>query len=154
MLPAKMKKISIVITRRDAESVLREIMLLGCIEVSRPDELPCFAQISDSVSREVYRIDRLGANSGAIVLFGTHYTLMLTGWLPSRSEPLLISMLSKYVCAWEIEDPTPEELDFAPVRLAFPMFFGKLRGGGRRLFKPLAPDPKGKGHGEVRSDDE
>jgi len=138
MPSAKMRKLSLVMARSDAESVLRGLLALGCVESARPDELPCFAITGESVSREVFKLSELGANQAAIVLIGTQNTLMLAGWLPSRSEPPLVSMLSQHTCAWEIEDPTPDEADLAPVKLVLPGFFGKLRSGGRRLFSPLA----------------
>ena len=148
-----MKKISIVMARSGAESVMRELALLSCVEPSRPDEMPDFAEAGAEVSREVFKLDQINANRAAVVLFGTQHTLTLTGWLPSRLEPALVSMLSEHVCAWETEEPTPDELDLAPVKLILPGFLGKLRGGGRRLFDPLALDTKkqrGSPAGEAR----
>jgi len=143
MPSVKMKKISLAMTRREAESVLRELALLGCVEPYKPDELPDFAEDGVEAAREVFKIGQFNANQGAVVLFGTQHTLMLAGWLPSRLEPQLVSMLSEHACAWDIADPTPDELDLAPVRLVLPGFLGKLRSGGRRLFVPLALSHKG-----------
>jgi len=151
MPSARMKKISVAMARRDAESVVRDLVLLGCVEPSRPDELPGFAEagaevpdeVMREVTREVLKLSPFDANLGALVLFGTQHTLMLTGWLPSRSEQQLVSMLSEHTCAWEIEDPTPDEIDLAPVKLMLPGFLGKLRSGGRRLFAPLEQSSKG-----------
>ena len=143
MPSAKMKKISIAMARRDAESVMRELALLGCVEPFRPDELPDFAESGAEVSREVFKLGQINANQGAVVLFGTQYTLTLVGWLPSRMEPQLVSMLSEHECAWEIEVPTPDELDLAPATMVLPGFLGKLRSGGRRLFAPLEQSAKG-----------
>jgi len=151
MPSVKMKKISLVLTRREAESVIGELVLLGCVEPSRPDEMPSFAEagadvpaeVAREVTREVYKLSQFNANLSAMVLFGTQHTLMLTGWLPSRSEQELVSMLSEHACAWEIGYPTPDELDLAPVKLVLPGFLGKLRSGGRRLFAPLEQSSKG-----------
>ena len=50
-------------------------------------------------------------------LLGTDYALALIGWVTATSEPELRSILSKYTCAWELIDPTPEEYENVPVLL-------------------------------------
>ena len=50
-------------------------------------------------------------------LYGTQYSVLLTGWVAAPSEPELVSVLSKYACAWELDDPTPEEYANVPVEL-------------------------------------
>ena len=50
-------------------------------------------------------------------LLGTQYSLMLTGWVTAPSEPRLSDVLSKYICAWELSDPSPEEYASVPVLL-------------------------------------
>ena len=50
-------------------------------------------------------------------LLGTEYSLVLTGWTTAPSESELGTVLSKYACAWELSDPTPEEYETVPVLL-------------------------------------
>ena len=133
-----MKKLSIVSSREDFESILRELILLGCVEVSGPldltenkDSAPCF-------SYETFALDQLSANLDSIELLGTRHTLLFSGWTTVRSESQLISKLNNYICAWEIEDLSTEDTLIAPVDLCCPNLFGKLRRGGRKQFAPLA----------------
>ena len=50
-------------------------------------------------------------------LLGTRYSLLLTGWLPAPSEKAFSEKLKNYACAWELEDPLPEEYPKVPVEL-------------------------------------
>jgi len=132
------KRLALIVSRADLEPVLREILQLGCVEVSEPDEPGESLEQSSAVTLEAVNLSGTGANRERIVMLGTEYTIILTGWISPRMEADLESLLKKYTCAWEIELPSPDELETAPVILRFPWFFGTLRGKNRRLFTPLA----------------
>jgi len=48
----KMKKLKLIVSRADKDDVLRELMLLGCVEVSEPDELLGDPELANLVVRE------------------------------------------------------------------------------------------------------
>jgi len=132
-----MKKISLAASRGDMENVLRELILLGCVEVYDPEDLPDDLGISNAVWREAFELEEYNATSERIVLLATEYTFLLYGWFAAGSEPGLSARLSDYTCAWETSDLTPDEFDVAPAKLCCPGFFGKMRLSGRKLFDPL-----------------
>ncbi len=47
----------------------------------------------------------------------TESAIALTGWIPAKEEEALAGALEKYDCAWELSDPTEEEMPEVPVRL-------------------------------------
>ena len=66
---------------------------------------------SDHIGTKIARAE------AAEKLLGTDYSLALTGWATAPSEPELYMVLSKYACAWELSDPSPEEYANVPVLL-------------------------------------
>ena len=44
-------------------------------------------------------------------------TFCLGGWVPCEDVPKLEALLEKFCCAWELEDPSPEEYPDVPVKL-------------------------------------
>ena len=50
-------------------------------------------------------------------LLATQSTVTLIGWMTAPSEKKLGDALSKYTCAWELNDPAPEEYEAVPVKL-------------------------------------
>jgi V/A-type H+-transporting ATPase subunit I len=50
-------------------------------------------------------------------LLATDSTVTLTGWMTAPSEETLGDALSRFTCAWELSDPSPDEYDNVPVRL-------------------------------------
>ena len=44
-------------------------------------------------------------------------TFCLDGWVPCEDVPKLEALLEKFCCAWELEDPAPEEYPDVPVKL-------------------------------------
>ena len=50
-------------------------------------------------------------------LVGTENTFYLQGWLPAEAEPQLAEILSRFTCAWETQEPAPEEYEEVPVKL-------------------------------------
>lgn len=134
---AKQKKLSLLASREDMENILRDLILLGCVDVSEPDALLEGQELTSGAKLEILALDQLNANRDSIVLIGTHYTLSLSGWMAAGAEAELLSVLGNYVCAWSIENPTPDEFSNMPVDLCCPDFLGKLRRRGRRKFDPL-----------------
>jgi len=137
MANTKVKMVRLIVARSEIDRFLKDLILLGCIEVFDPDYPPEEAVPAPFLRPVILDLDKLDANRDSLTLLGTEYTLILSGWLPARSEHALVTMLADYSCAWEIEAPTPENRESAPVVLSFPKFFGKLRLGGRRLLNPL-----------------
>ena len=133
----KMKKLSLIVTREDFEKVLRELIRMKCVEVTDPDILPESSELHEFVKRVVADIEQLNANRDSLALLGTDNTLMLTGWVPSKSVPEVSSRLADFTCTFEFIQPSADESLLAPVELKHPGFFGKFRLGGRTQFKPL-----------------
>ena len=131
------RKLSLIVSRADMEIVLKNIIDMGALEVTLPVELPEDAQFDGHITREAMDLWAFGANRERIELLGTEYTYILAGWISSKSEQALTEMLGEHTCAWEIEDPAPDELADAPVILFFPKLLRGMRGKGRRLFSPL-----------------
>ena len=50
-------------------------------------------------------------------LMGMESTVVMQGWIPAEREAELSGILEKYGCAWETEDPAPEEYPDVPVQL-------------------------------------
>jgi len=139
MAKPKVKKITLITARADMETVLREIILLGCIEVTEPSGFGDDPELNAHVTRETADLSVLGADQDQIPLLGTEYTLILTGWLAVRMEPVLVSKIKDYNCAWETDDPVTDDNEDSPIILRFPQLFTKCRSKGHRLFTPLKP---------------
>ena len=60
------------------------------------------------------RITRAEAESK---LMGLESTVVMQGWVPAEKEAELEAILERYGCAWETEDPVPEEYPDVPVQL-------------------------------------
>ena len=50
-------------------------------------------------------------------LMGLESTVVMQGWVPAEKEAELASILEGYGCAWETEEPDPEEYPDVPVQL-------------------------------------
>ena len=50
-------------------------------------------------------------------LMGMESTVVMQGWIPAEKEAELSGILEKYGCAWETEDPDPEEYPDVPIQL-------------------------------------
>jgi len=138
MFATRMKKFGLVMSRTVMENVLHEVISLGCIEAVDPDEFLTDKDLKKLVTRETIELKQYGANLDSIVLTGTHYTLLLAGWMTARSEPELTARLAEYMCAWELESPSPDETDRIPRKWAGPGFLSFLFKTGGRPFQPLA----------------
>lgn len=65
--------------------------------------------------------DRVGTKAARAeaedMLIGIDSTIALEGWVLARKIPELEACLERFDCAWELEDPTPEEYPNVPVKL-------------------------------------
>ena len=66
------------------------------------------------VDRSVQEIAR---EEAAGRLLGTESTFYLQGWLPAHAEKKLAGILGSFTCAWETQEPSPEEYEQVPVQL-------------------------------------
>jgi len=132
-----MKKLSILVVREDLKNLLRELISLGLIQLTEPEEWHDASTPHGMVKREVIDITDYGANLDTLSALGTHFTIYFTGWIQSKSEPEMVKMLKNHTCAWCLGEPTPDEALLAPVELRFPQFLSKYRLAGRGLFAPL-----------------
>lgn len=72
---------------------------------------PALKQLADSTAAEVRREESRDRT------LDTSQTFLLEGWVPAESWPQLQQALAPYPCAYEVEDPAPEEYDKVPVKL-------------------------------------
>ena len=137
MAGKKIKKVNLLFVRAELEAIIRDLIALEIIDIDDPvipedDEI-----LSSSLKLEQIDIKEHDTNYNFITLLGTEQTLYLTGWIWAKSQQEIIDMASKHTCAWEILDPTHEELKNAPIMLIRPRFLFGLYKGKRRLFYPL-----------------
>ncbi len=106
-------------TAKDAEAAAKERLvslagekdavkneLIG--KAGARDELKLAADVTAS------KITRAEAEAK---LMGMDSTVIMQGWVPAEKESELSEILEKYGCAWETEDPNPEEYPDVPVLL-------------------------------------
>ena len=141
-MKSKMKKVDILILRADVHDFLRELVLLGCVELSPPDVLLESAEYAELTKRETVSLSGLDANLESADLLATERALLLTGWIPAKSEADLHRVLTNYVCAWDITDLSPDDREKPPVKLALPELFG-LFYRNVKVFTPLATNRDG-----------
>ena len=141
MFKAKMKYIRLIIARKDFKNVLRALIRLGCVEVTKPYE--DIIKLSPNALFDFETIDLVGydANRDSITVLGTKYTYLLTGWIAAKSEQVVAQLLYDHICAWEIVAPPPELMDMLPVMLKLPRFLVVFYRGGGKPFVPLARRP-------------
>jgi len=137
MITVKMNKIRLIAAHTDFENVLHELILLGCVEITDPDELFRNPELGGLTTREIVTLDRFNANRDSIAVHKTQYTVLLTGWIAVRSEVAFSEQMSKFICAWEFESPQPNERDSVPVKLRWPKLFKAFNKDGRKEFNPL-----------------
>ena len=137
MAAGKMKKINLIFARDELDPFLGELILLGVVDVLEPALLDEDPELSPAVRSEPVDLEHYGANRKTLTLLGTEYTLYLTGWFCEKSEDILVKMVAKHTCAWEIIDPTYEEQDSIPRKLLRPKFLHRFYKGSRKLFSPL-----------------
>ena len=66
---------------------------------------------ADVVSAKIARADAEGK------LMGLDSTIVMQGWIPAEKEAELGQLFERFGCAWETEDPDPEEYPDVPVAL-------------------------------------
>ena len=137
MAKATVKRIALVFPIVKSPEIIRDIINLGCVDVSDVDDLLSAEGLDALVSREVYPIIEYDANRESVELLATKSTYTLIGWIPARCESVVKSMLSSHICAWELESPSPDEMANAPIDLIRPKLFNKLRSKNRRIISPL-----------------
>ncbi|MDR2599013.1 MAG: hypothetical protein LBC73_01905 [Oscillospiraceae bacterium] len=133
---ASMKKLNLIISHSDITDVINELMYLECFEPLEPEVKLEPPELAELVKREVMELESYEANFEEIVVFTTQYTYILAGWVPDDYERDLTISLSKFICAWDLENPNPDNYD-VPILLNYPWLFGKFRSGGRNVFEPL-----------------
>jgi len=85
----KMKKITLTAVRSQKDEMLRELMLLGCLEISEPEALLCDPQVAPLVKRETSELEKYRGYSaqiaGAINVI-KHYAPFKTSLFAPRSD--------------------------------------------------------------------
>ena len=133
----RIKKVGILFLRTDLDAILNDLISAEIIDVAEPS-LANAPELESSVTKEVINIEQYNANRDAITLLGTRHTFYMTGWIWVKSELEFVTLVSKYTCAWEVVDPTSEELSNAPIMLIRPQFLFGLYNGDRELFSLLS----------------
>lgn len=62
-------------------------------------------------------LTKLGQAENGEKLLCTEKSVIFEGWFPAKREKELASLLSKFDCAWEADDPAPDEYPEVPVQL-------------------------------------
>ena len=137
MAGKKIKKVNLLFVRADLDAILSDLIALEIMDIDEPTIPADDSVLSISLKIEHIDITEHDANYDTLTLLGTERTLYLTGWIWKKSEEQIIEMAKKYTCAWEIYDPTSDELKNAPIMLIRPKFLFGLYRGSRRLFCPL-----------------
>ena len=78
------------------------------------DKAPQRAELKLAADIAAASISRSDAESR---LMGMDSTVVMQGWVPAEKEEELSSLLDGFDCAWETEDPLPEEYPDVPVQL-------------------------------------
>ncbi len=72
---------------------------------------PCLQRLVDRAAVDVER------EEGRSRLLDTEQTFYLEGWVPQDSWQSVSQLLGNFSCAWELNDPAPEEYEHVPVKL-------------------------------------
>ena len=82
------------------------------------EQVASFAPIRDDLRRCIDRsVQDIAREEAAGHLVGTENTFYLQGWLPAQSEEQLAGILRDFTCAWETQEPAPDEYEEVPVKL-------------------------------------
>ncbi len=82
------------------------------------EQAAALAPLRDDLRRCIDRsVQDIAREEAAGRLVGTENTFYLQGWIPAEAEERLAGILSGFTCAWETEEPTPEEYEEVPVKL-------------------------------------
>ena len=89
----------------------------GEIEAARA-HIVSFAPRRDSLKCCVDRsVQEISCEEAKGHLVDTDTAFLLSGWIPAEAEEKLAGLLEGYTCAWETEEPAPEEYPEVPVKL-------------------------------------
>ena len=130
-------KANLLFVRADLDALINDLISHEIIDIDEPEIPEDDSLLSSSLKRENIDIKDRDTNYESLPLLGTEQTFYMTGWIWAKSEPKLMQVVEKYTCAWELIEPTSEELKNAPIMLIRPKFLFGLYKGKRRLFKPL-----------------
>ena len=133
-----MKKLTLIIARSEMDGVMQALVDLACVEILKPDAAAGGPELQEFAVPVEYDLGQLIANKKSIPLLETPHTYIISGWIPPGSVNELASLLQRFIASWEIETPSPDEAELAPVKLFFPAFLSKMRLAGRNRFDPLA----------------
>ena len=82
------------------------------------EQMLSYAPLRDDLRRCVDRSAQdIAREEAAGLLMGTDNTFYLQGWIPTHTEKELSSLLGGFTCAWETEDPAPDEYPEVPIKL-------------------------------------
>ena len=103
---------------RTAEEAENRLAVLAQEKESVRDEI-----VRRAASRDELKLASDVAGAAAVRaeaegrLMGMDSTVIMQGWVPAEKEKELASLLENYGCAWETEDPSPDEYPDVPVQL-------------------------------------
>ena len=92
------------ILAREKEEVRQTLVSMAPV---RPD----LRLAADVTAAKIARMEAEGK------LMGLESTVVMQGWMPAEREEELKKVFERYGCAWETEDPLPEEYPDVPVQL-------------------------------------
>lgn len=89
------------------EKIAKSKRQLASLAPFRDDLLRCIDRSAQDIALE----------EAAGRLIRTDNTFCLQGWIPAESENVLANILGSFTCAWETQDPAPEEYANVPIQL-------------------------------------
>lgn len=106
-------------TAADNERMLDNRLAALEEKLARAEEhIASFAPRRDMLKRCVDRsVQEIACEEAKGHLVDTAAAFFLDGWIPAESEKRLAELLDAYTCAWETEEPAPEEYDRVPIQL-------------------------------------
>ena len=106
-------------TAREASDAARERLgiLAGEKEAVRQEIVEKASQRADLKLAADIAAASISRSEAEGRLMGLDSTVVMQGWLPAEKEEDLSRILENYDCAWETEDPLPEEYPDVPVQL-------------------------------------
>ena len=82
------------------------------------EHIASFAPQRDALKRCVDRsVQDISCEEAKGHLVDTETAFYLNGWIPADREEELAALLGGYTCAWETEEPAPDEYEQVPVKL-------------------------------------
>ena len=104
-----------------AENIRRTDEAIAACEQQDAEKLAELTALAEQKSALQLAFDRctqeIAKAQAADRLAHSERTFCLDGWVPCEDVPKLEALLEKFCCAWELEDPSPEEYPDVPVKL-------------------------------------